>query len=122
MAITPTSITALTGALLTGKTTWGPITPTAGAVTIEIVIDRTTLSLLVQPLSWALELSTDAGVTWKPWGGATCAAGTITLALVVQTQSSFLVDLPAPADANTRLRGSITALEPLTNSITVKMT
>ena len=116
------SVVTLTGALVSGKTPWGPITPTAGAVAVEIVIDRTTLSLLTQPLSWALELSTDAGATWKPWGEATCAAGTITLSLVVQTQSSFIVDLPTPADANTRLRGSITTLEPLTNTVTVKMT
>lgn len=117
------SVVALTGILLTGKTTWGPITPAVGTLTVQLVIDRVNLALLTQPIAWSQELSVDGGTTWTPWGGTTCAAGTVTdINLVVQTESSFSVNLPAPADANTRLRGSITTLEPMTTSLTLRMT
>lgn len=117
----------LTGSLPTGVTSFGPITPTVGVTSIQVAVDRTNLALLTKQINWALELSTDAGATWIPWGGASCPAGQIMTgtgiggALIpqVRTESSFTVTIP-PADVNTRLRGSITTLEPLTTSVTVR--
>src|SRR6266850_7101597 len=117
-----TSIVPLTGALLTGKSTFGPITPPLGLSSVQVAIDRTGLALLTQPINWQIDLSLDSGATWLPWGGAGCPAGQITdINLVVQTESSFTVNFQQLTDANTRLRGSITTLEPLTTSVTLRM-
>jgi hypothetical protein len=118
------SVIPLTGTLLAGTTPFGPITPPAGLSTVQIAIDRTNLSLLTQPISWQIDLSLDAGATWTSWGGAGCPAGQLTnqITLAVITESSFTVNFPQLTDANTRVRGSITTLEPITTSVTVRMT
>jgi hypothetical protein len=117
------TVVALTGALLAGTTPFGPITPPAGLSTVQVAIDRTNLALLTQPITWKIDLSLDAGATWTAWGGAGCPAGTVTdVNLVVQTESSFTVRFPQLTDANTRVRGSITTGEPITTSVTVRMT
>jgi hypothetical protein len=116
------SVVPLTGALLTGRNTWGPITPPLGTRSVQLAVDRTGLALLTQQVNWTAELSIDAGATWRSWGGAGCPAGQLLdINSAVITESSFTVNLPAPADANTRLRGSITTLEPLTTTLTVRM-
>jgi hypothetical protein len=120
--VATTSIVALTGTLLAGKTTFGPVTPPLGLSSVQIAIDRTGLALLTQPINWQIDLSLDAGATWTFWGGAGCPAGTVRdVFLVVQTESSFTVRFPQLTDANTRVRGSVTTLEPITTSVTVRM-
>lgn len=115
------SVIALNGTLLAGKTAFGPITPPPGLSTVQVAVDRTGLALLTQPINWQIDLSLDSGVTWLPWGGAGCQAGTVTdRNLVVQTESSFTVSFPRPTDANTRVRGSITTLESVTTSVTIR--
>lgn len=118
-----TAIAALTGALLAGTTPFGPITPPPGLLSVQVAIDRTGLALLTQPINWKIELSLDAGVTWTFWGGAGCPAGTVTdpVSLAVYTESFFTMNFPRPTDANTRVRGSITTLEPLTTTVTVRV-
>lgn len=117
-----TSVVPLTGAILTGKTTWGPITPPVGTTAIQVAIDRTSLGLLTQMISWDAEISFDAEGTWWGCGGTGAFAGQITdVVLGLLTESSFIQTLPAPTDVNARLRGSITTLEPLTTSVTVRM-
>lgn len=114
---------ALTGTLLAGKTSFGPLTPPVGLSSVQVAIDRAGLALLTQPISWQIELSLDAGAAWTPWGGAGTAPGQLLdINLAVITESSFTVNFPRPTDANTRVRGSITTLEPLTTSVTVRMT
>lgn len=121
MAITPVSVAALTGTMLAGKTLWGPITPPLGAVAIQVAIDRAGLALLTQPISWDTELSIDAGQTYRPLGGASTVAGqALDINLNVYTESSFTIKLPAPADANTRVRGSITVGETVVTTLTVR--
>lgn len=119
-----TSVVALTGALLTGTTTFGPLTPPVGLSSVQVAIDRVGLALLTQPINWTIDLSLDAGTTWRSWGGAGCPAGQITdpISLAVITESSFTMNFPQLTDANTRVRGLITTLEPLTTSVTVRMT
>jgi hypothetical protein len=119
-----TSVIALTGALLAGTTPFGPVTPPLGISTVQVAIDRAGLALLTQPITWQIELSLDAGATWTPWGAAGCPAGQVTdpISLAVITESSFTISFPRSTDANTRVRGSITTLEPVTTSVTVRMT
>lgn len=115
------SVTTLTGSLLTGTTNFGPLTPAAGTTIIEVAVDRAGLTLLTKPISWSIELSVNSGSTWRSYGGATMQAGQLLDSLlVVQSESSFLVTLPSPADAATRIRGSVVTLEPLTTSVTVR--
>src|SRR5712691_10840759 len=104
MPLTVAPIAALTGLLPVGRSTFGPITPTAGVTAVQVAVSRTDLLLLTKQLDWALELSTDAGVSWLPWGGAGTLAGSSLNSLGnVPSESSFIVPIPT-ADANTRLR------------------
>jgi hypothetical protein len=118
-----TSVVALTGSLLAGKTNWGPITPVVGTVAIQIAIDRAGLALLTQPFTWNAELSTDAGLTWNSIGGGGSVAGQISdIHLVLFTESSTTKNLPTATNANTRLRGSITLGETVVTTITIRQT
>lgn len=120
MALTVAPIVVVSGPLSVGRSTFGPITPTAGATAVQVAIDRTNLLLLTKQLNWSLELSTDGGATWIPWGGAGTSAGSALTPLGgVATESSFSVSIPA-ADANTRLRGSITTQELVTTAVTIR--
>ena len=111
----------LTGSLLTGKAVWGPITPVAGATTIQVVIDRAGLALLTQPIVWDVELSRDAGLTWPfKGGGGTVAGQPLDASLNIFTESAIIVSLGTPADANTRLKGSITVNETVVTTLTVR--
>lgn len=117
------SVVPLTGTLLAGKTSFGPLTPPSGLSSVQVAIDRAGLALLTQPINWQIDLSLDAGATWLQWGGAGTVAGQLLdLTLAVITESSFTMNFPKPTDANTRVRGSVTTLEPLTTSVTVRMT
>src|SRR5205823_4846746 len=121
VAITPVSVTALTGTLLTGTTNWGPITPSPGTVTVQVVIDRAGLALLTQPLTWTVELSRDAGLTWPfKGGGGTVAGQPLDASLNIFTESAIIVSLVVPADTDTRLKGSITVSETVVTTLTVR--
>lgn len=112
MALIVAPIVMLSGPLAIGVTSFGPITPTAGVTLVQVAIDRTNLLLLTKQFDWALELSTDGGASWTPWGGAGAMAGG-------NGESSFTVPIPS-ADSNTRLRGSITTQELMTTIVTLR--
>lgn len=87
---------------------------------MQIAVDRSGLLLLTKQFDWALELSTDGGLSWLPWGGASSHAGSALDSLGnVAAESSFTVPIPK-ADANTRLRGSVTTQELMTTTITLR--
>lgn len=113
MPLVVTPMVMLSGPLAIGVTNFGPITPTVGVTLVQVAIDRTNLLLLTKQFDWALELSTDGGASWTPWGGAGALAGGNT------SESSFTVSIPS-ADANTRLRGSITTQELMTTTVTLR--
>lgn len=123
------AISALTGSLPIGVSSFGPITPSVGVTSIQVAIDRTLgIALLSKTIAWKLELSSDAGNTWIQWGGATTPSGPLMSSTgitgvevpVPVTESSITVNIP-PADVNTRLRGSVTTQEAVTTSVTVRM-
>jgi hypothetical protein len=104
-----------------GTHSYGPVTVPLGVSVIQVAADRTGLTTATFPLTWALELSTDGGSTWLPWGAMTAPPGDVlnTSAQLVP-ESSFTVTLPAPADVNTKLRGSLTIQERVTMKLTVR--
>lgn len=120
MALVVAPMVMLNGPIAPGRSTFGPITPTAGVTSVQVAIDRTSLLLLTKQFDWAMELSTDGGATWTPWGGAGAPAGSALDALGgIANESSFTVSIPS-ANANTRLRGSLTTQELMTTTITLR--
>lgn len=119
---------ALSGTLLTGPNTFGPITPPAGTTVIQAAIDRANLALLTKQIDLSLELSIDGGSTWRPWGGGSIEAGTIIMSAGINglastsalTESTLEVGIPS-ADSNTRLRGAVTTRETVITTVTVRM-
>lgn len=116
----------ISGSLSIGVTTFGPITPAVGVTTVQVAVDRTTLSLATKPIDMALELSIDSGLTWTPYGGCTAPPGTAmtgggmgTISNTVLTESVMEVKIP-PADSKTRLRGSVTTQEIVPTTITLR--
>jgi hypothetical protein len=103
-----------------GSHAFGPVTPPLGTTHVKAALDRTGLSLLTQPISWSIQVSLDAGQTWLDWGGASAAPGNLlddNLQLI--TESSFEIDLPAPAGANTRLQGVLVSGELMTTTVKI---
>ena len=115
------STVALSGTLPLGANSFGPIIPPIGSTVVQLVIDRAGLALLTKTVDMTLELSIDGGLTWAPYGGCTVAAGTVMDGLSPLAESMIQVKIP-PADANTRLRGTITTKEAVVTSVTVRTT
>jgi hypothetical protein len=130
MALTIPPVAVLTGSLPVGVNLFGPITPAAGVNNVQVVVDRALgiATLAGGLITWSIELSLDGGSTWTPWGGATTRSGPalssrglLGLGIPVPiTESSFTVNLPALADANTRIRGHVITEELTPTAISIR--
>jgi hypothetical protein len=86
-----------------------------GTTVLQAGISRPTLDPAIV-LTWSIDVSRDGGATWLPWG----AAGT-TGEPTTGTESTFMLFLAAPADAQTRLRGTLTNTGArMTTTITIR--
>lgn len=93
--------------------------PPDGIIAVRFALTRAQLSDTIH-IDWTLDVSQDSGATWRvPWAAAGCEGGVIVYKGQTLTESSFEVPLPAPADAATRLRGSVTFTERLTTTATI---
>ncbi len=73
-------------------------------------------------ISMLIDLSLDGGATWTPgFLGFTAPGGVLfdRLGNVRATSSAFR-DLPEPANANRRVRGTVTLLSPLRTAVTIE--
>jgi hypothetical protein len=79
-----------------------------GIVQATLTLDRALWTLTARTAAVTMDISFDNGATWQSLGGFTAQGGTVTdPAGVTALVSSFTVDLPQPANANRRVRGSV---------------
>jgi hypothetical protein len=100
-----------------GAQSFGPISLPLGANIIKCGISRVDSVPLTQAVSWTIEATTDGGNTWKAGG-----SGQITPlgdSPQITVEPSFTILLTASADADTLVRGTVTAGEPVDITITV---
>jgi hypothetical protein len=99
-----------------------PVTTVPVGITVlQAAITRGSLDPAIV-LAWSIEVSRDGGTTWRPWGAAGTTGGNVfnkdgSLA----TESYFTLFLETPADAQTRVRGSLTNTGArMTTTITIR--
>lgn len=103
-----------------GTHPFGPFTPPLGTTKVNVSIDRANFVALIHPVSWGIKLSVDGGNNYLDWGAAAADPGVILDPQgAVLTASWFEVNLPAPSDANTRIKGTFINQELLVTTLTV---
>jgi len=92
-----------------------------GTTKLQAAITRGSLDPAIV-LAWSLEVSRDGGTNWLSWGAGGTTAGTFfDKHGNLITESDFEVFLTTPADAQTRVRGSLTNTGArMTTTITIR--
>jgi hypothetical protein len=92
-----------------------------GTTVLQAAITRASLDPAIV-LAWSLEVSRNGGASWLPWGAAGTVGGVAhNKDGSVATESTFTLFLAAAADAQTRVRGSLTnSGARMTTTITIR--
>src|SRR3990167_9616049 len=85
--------------------TFGPVAVPIGMMKVAIKVDRLDLTDAAVGLSWSIMLSLDAGLSWRPWGGAGTVGGIVLNGKtgLPEPESSLVVDLPEPANPDRQI-------------------
>lgn len=90
-----------------GTISLGPVSIPLGATRLSLWVDRADLTDAAVGLSWSIMLSFDAGLSWRPWGGAGTIGGVVINAKtgLPEPRSDLTVALPSPENPNRQIEG-----------------